>query len=173
MSSVTTKVFNSIVRVLNKVYAQEFIGNLTGTADKAIKDGNGNTIVDSYATKAELDNKMNKGNYVTAAIVNGNNSVTIDQLYSLRKGTTGGVGSVLINKKDSGVGSEINSGWYHYFYIPHKDGIRDDSASYAYILLFSLSYINECFIIKCTFNAVTEVTRLLTEASNLDFGSLD
>ena len=40
----------------NEIFATNFTGNLTGTADKAIQDNNGNIITDIYVTKTELNN---------------------------------------------------------------------------------------------------------------------
>lgn len=46
----------------NEISAINFVGNLTGTANKAIQDNNGNIIIDTYATKTELSNKVNIDN---------------------------------------------------------------------------------------------------------------
>lgn len=46
----------------NKISATNFVGNLTGIADKAIQDNNGNAITDTYATKTELSTKVNIDN---------------------------------------------------------------------------------------------------------------
>lgn len=46
----------------NEIFATNFTGNLTGIADKAIQDNNGNIITDIYATKTELSTKVNIDN---------------------------------------------------------------------------------------------------------------
>ena len=48
--------------------------NYSGTADKATNDGNGNNIVNTYATKTALDNKANvdNTNYKTTKVFYGN-----------------------------------------------------------------------------------------------------
>ena len=46
---------NKTVITRDKITSNEFIGNLTGNATK---DGNGNVIVDTYATKTELETMM-------------------------------------------------------------------------------------------------------------------
>lgn len=45
-------IVDGVGRFLNKVYASEFVGKLTGNADtatKATQDANGNNIVNTYA----------------------------------------------------------------------------------------------------------------------------
>ncbi|STY71322.1 Uncharacterised protein [Megamonas hypermegale] len=42
----------------NEISATNFIGNLTGTANKALEDNNGNEITSTYATKNELNLKL-------------------------------------------------------------------------------------------------------------------
>lgn len=51
----------------NKIYSSEihsdnFVGNLTGIADKTLQDNNGNIITDTYATKTELNTKVSINN---------------------------------------------------------------------------------------------------------------
>lgn len=42
----------------NEIFATNFTGNLTGTANKALEDNNGNEITSTYATKNELNLKL-------------------------------------------------------------------------------------------------------------------
>ena len=57
MANLKDLIVNGSARVIGKVYAPEFVGNLTGNADTATKatgDKSGNEITTTYATKAEL-----------------------------------------------------------------------------------------------------------------------
>ena len=57
MANLKDLIVNGAARVIGKVYAPEFVGNLTGNADTATKatgDKSGNEITTTYATKAEL-----------------------------------------------------------------------------------------------------------------------
>lgn len=56
ISPTTTATTNQIVLYLDKAsqFPRGISANLTGTASKATADGNGNNIVDTYATKSEL-----------------------------------------------------------------------------------------------------------------------
>lgn len=53
-SSNNTKSLGTSSNKWKNVYATTFTGNLTGTASNATADANGNNIVDTYVTKAEL-----------------------------------------------------------------------------------------------------------------------
>ena len=57
----TSQTTNQIVLYLDKssLFPSGITGNLTGLASKATGDGNGNNIVNTYATKTELKNKFN------------------------------------------------------------------------------------------------------------------
>lgn len=141
----------------------------TGTAT----DG---TMTQNAITSA-LDGKQNTGYYVTAAPCSDG---TIDDLYLQRRGTSGGVGSIYLTKKSSGVGSSIPSGWYNYFYSPHRTGIGEDNPSYATIILTPMTFSGGSYIVRCSGNAVAEVKPILTSVpsasdltASLGFGTLN
>lgn len=140
----------------------------TGTAT----DG---TMTQNAITSA-LGGKQDTGYYTTAALCTG----TIDDLYSQRSGTSGGVGSISLIKKSSGVGSSIPGGWYNYFYSPHRTGIGDDNPAYATIILTPMTFSGGSYIIRCSSNAVVEVKPILTSVpsasdltASLGFGTLN
>lgn len=98
----------------NKVTAATggFVGNLTGTADKATKDENGNTITTTYATKSEtqtaLDAKANKTNIINGAPLSNTSSyffatsstaaATVQKEVSIPSITELNVGQIIIVK---------------------------------------------------------------------------
>lgn len=86
---------NKTILKYNKVTSPEFVGKLTGTADKAEKDGNGNDITQTYATKAEINNFNNT--YATHEDVNSatstvemNLSAYVDQYFAQKTNSAGG-----------------------------------------------------------------------------------
>lgn len=69
---------NTTVASINKT-------NYTGTADKAVKDQNGNIINSTYATKAELNNKQNTLTFDTTPKAGSTNPVTSGGIYNAIK----------------------------------------------------------------------------------------
>lgn len=77
-STIYWKTGNNTVASINKT-------NYTGTADKAVKDQNGNIINSTYATKAELNNKQNTLTFDTTPKSGSPNPVTSDGIYKAIK----------------------------------------------------------------------------------------
>ena len=77
-STIYWKTGNITVASINKT-------NYTGTADKAVKDQNGNIINSTYATKAELNNKQNTLTFDTAPKAGSTNPVTSGGIYNAIK----------------------------------------------------------------------------------------
>lgn len=77
-STIYWKTSNTTVASINKT-------NYTGTADKAVKDQNGNIINSTYATKAELNNKQNTLIFDTTPKAGSTNPVTSGGIYNAIK----------------------------------------------------------------------------------------
>lgn len=77
-STIYWKTDNTTVASINKT-------NYTGTADKAVKDQNGNIINSTYATKAELNNKQNTLTFDTTPKAGSTNPVTSGGIYNAIK----------------------------------------------------------------------------------------
>lgn len=77
-STIYWKTGNSTVASINKT-------NYTGTADKAVKDQNGNIINSTYATKAELNTKQNTLTFDTTPKAGSTNPVTSGGIYNAIK----------------------------------------------------------------------------------------
>lgn len=77
-STIYWKTGSTTVASINKT-------NYTGTADKAVKDQNGNIINSTYATKAELNNKQNTLTFDTAPKAGSTNPVTSGGIYNAIK----------------------------------------------------------------------------------------
>lgn len=77
-STIYWKTGNTTVASINKA-------NYTGTADKAVKDQNGNIINSTYATKAELNNKQNTLTFDTTPKAGSTNPVTSGGIYNAIK----------------------------------------------------------------------------------------
>lgn len=77
-STIYWKTGNTTVASINKT-------NYTGTADKAVKDQNGNIINSTYATKAELNNKQNTLTFDTTPKAGSTNPVTSGGIYNAIK----------------------------------------------------------------------------------------
>ena len=77
-STIYWKTGNITVASINKT-------NYTGTADKAVKDQNGNIINSTYATKAELNNKQNTLTFDTTPKAGSTNPVTSGGIYNAIK----------------------------------------------------------------------------------------
>ena len=114
---------------------------------------------DRYYTESEIEGKR----YTTAKVLNG----TVDDLYTGRYDTTGGVGSISLSKKSSGIGSEIPAGWYNYIYSPHRDGIGDDNNKYATVILCPMTFSGTSYIIRYSGGAITEVKPIITSHQSL------
>lgn len=82
-STIYWKTGNITVASINKT-------NYTGTADKAVKDQNGNIINSTYATKAELNNKQNTLTFDTTPKAGSTNPVTSGGIYNAIK-TSGSI----------------------------------------------------------------------------------
>lgn len=78
ISTIYWKTGNTTVASINKT-------NYTGTADKAVKDQNGNIINSTYATKAELNNKQNTLTFDTTPKAGSTNPVTSGGIYNAIK----------------------------------------------------------------------------------------
>ena len=97
------------------------------------------------------------GYYTTASMIGTNTpGCTVDDIFELRRGTTGGVGSVNIKQKSSGLGSEIPSGWYNYIYSPHRTGIGDDNDYYATVILCPMTFAGESYILRYSSGSLAE-----------------
>ncbi len=77
-STIYWKTGNTTVASINKA-------NYTGTADKAVKDQNGNIINSTYATKDELNNKQNTLTFDTTPKAGSTNPVTSGGIYNAIK----------------------------------------------------------------------------------------
>ena len=77
-STIYWKTGNITVASINKA-------NYTGTADKAVKDQNGNIINSTYATKAELNTKQNALTFDTTPKAGSTNPVTSGGIYNAIK----------------------------------------------------------------------------------------
>lgn len=77
-STIYWKTGNTTVASINKT-------NYTGTADKAVKDQNGNIINSTYATKAELNTKQNALTFDTTPKAGSTNPVTSGGIYNAIK----------------------------------------------------------------------------------------
>lgn len=77
-STIYWKTGNTTVASINKA-------NYTGTADKAVKDQNGNIINSTYATKAELNTKQNALTFDTTPKAGSTNPVTSGGIYNAIK----------------------------------------------------------------------------------------
>lgn len=77
-STIYWKTGNTTVASINKT-------NYTGTADKAVKDQNGNIINSTYATKAELNTKQNTLTFDTTPKAGSTNPVTSGGIYNAIK----------------------------------------------------------------------------------------
>ena len=77
-STIYWKTGNNTVASINKT-------NYTGTADKAVKDQNGNIINSTYATKAELNTKQNTLTFDTTPKAGSTNPVTSGGIYNAIK----------------------------------------------------------------------------------------
>ena len=80
-STIYWKTGNTTVASINKT-------NYTGTADKAVKDQNGNIINSTYATKAELNNKQNTLTFDTTPKAGSTNPVTSGGIYNAIKASS-------------------------------------------------------------------------------------
>jgi len=97
------------------------------------------------------------GYYTTASVIGTNTpDCTVDDIFELRKGTTGGVGSVNIKQKSSGLGSEIPTGWYNYIYSPHRTGIGGDNDRFATVILCPMTFSGESFILRYSSGVLAE-----------------
>lgn len=106
------------------------------------------------------------GYYPTSAERNGN----IDDLYNQLKGTTGGLGSVALSKKETGLGSDIPGGWYNYVYSPHRTGIGADNPQYGTLLLFPMTMnSSKCYVIRVSGGSIQEVRALVTAGDLNDY----
>lgn len=77
-STIYWKTGNTTVASINKT-------NYTGTADKAVKDQNGNIINSTYATKTELNTKQNTLTFDTTPKAGSTNPVTSGGIYNAIK----------------------------------------------------------------------------------------
>ena len=101
------------------------------------------------------------GYYTTASQIGADApNYTVDDIFTLRRGTTGGVGSVYMKQKSSGLGSEIPGGWYNYIYSPHRTGIGDDNDQYATVILCPMNFAGESYILRYSSGVLAEVTNL-------------
>lgn len=159
-TSLSQKGANSLYNALNNGYA-----NTAGTAKSvAWGDVSGKPSTfppashnhdDRYYTEGEIDSK----HYTTASEIK---TGTVDDLYTNRKGTSGGVGSISLVKKSSGIGSEIPAGWYNYFYSPHRTGITGDCPNYATVILCPLNFSGTSYIVRYSNGAIAEVKPIIT-----------
>jgi hypothetical protein len=144
------------------------------TATKATQDSDGNAINTTYAKSTDISSAVktamptnvssftNDSKYCYAAMQTG----SIDDLYSQRKDTPGGVGSISLTKKSSGTGSEIPAGWYNYAYLPHRvGGPTGDNGNYGTILLFPMTFIGTSYIVQCAGGSIDLVTPIVQKSS--------
>lgn len=95
----------------------------------------GNTYVTS---NTGLTNVSKIDNYVNCIELGSstNTTYTIDSMWVDLQNKVGSTGSVYLNKKASGVGSGIATGWYNFIYMPHRSGVGGgDNNLYGSIIL--------------------------------------
>ncbi len=56
MAQLKDLIVSGVTRCLGKLYASELVGKLTGTADRAIADSNGDNIRNTYIKGLSIDN---------------------------------------------------------------------------------------------------------------------
>ena len=72
-----TELFSSVTKeiVTEKIVVKKIVGDLEGTADKAVADHDDNNIADTYATKEELSSSTASISNQVATKANTNNPV--------------------------------------------------------------------------------------------------
>lgn len=94
----------------------------------------GNTYVTSntgLTGVSKIDNYVNCIDLGTST----DTTYTIDSMWVDLQNKVGSTGSVYLNKKASGVGSGIVTGWYNFIYMPHRSGIGSDNHLFGSIIL--------------------------------------
>ena len=124
----------------------------------ANQSGNSTANITVPTKTSELTNDSNFNYSIEKA------SGTIDDLAAFTSGKPGLTGSINITKKDSGVGSEIASGWYNYFFSPHRTGSGGDNVNYGNIILTPMTSSGTSYILRRSSSAttITEVKPIIT-----------
>lgn len=107
------------------------------------------------------------GYYMTSGGFDG----TIDDLFVKLRGHSGMTGSTNITKKDSGIGSEIPSGWYNFFYSPHRTGIGGDHPDYANIIICPMTFAGDSWILRAS-DSSEQITDARKIIDNINVGNL-
>ena len=135
----------------------------------ANQSGNSTANITVPTKTSELTNDSNFNYSIEKA------SGTIDDLAAFTSGKPGLTGSINITKKDSGVGSEIASGWYNYFFSPHRTGSGGDNVNYGNIILTPMTSSGTSYILRRSSSAttITEVKPIITTDTKNTTGSTD
>ena len=125
--------------------------------------------VQNKVVKEALDGKQEKGYYPTAKLATG----TIDDLWEQVRYTSGCQGSISLQKKESGAGSELpGNTWFNYLYIPHRYGTNeDDNGNYGTIILTRLTTNGSSWIVRCTNGAVADA-KYIVNGTEADMNAL-
>ncbi len=92
-------------------------------------------------------------------------NMTIDGLAAYVSGKQGMTGSVYITKKSSGVGSAISTGWYNFFWSPHRTGRGGDNTQFGTIILTPMTFDGSSWILhkRNSTTAIASVRRILLD----------
>ena len=95
---------------------------------------------------------------------------TVDGLVGEIRYSSGAAGSASINTAYTKSGVTIPTGWYNYFYMPHRSGGKNGAANgdnhqYGNLFLFGMNNTNGQFVVRVSSGAIAEVVKLVTTAS--------
>lgn len=162
------------MKILNKLDSLDNINDgetrkLPTKTSQLTNDSGYITSADVPTKTSELTNDSNFNYSIEKA------SGTIDDLAAFTSGKPGLTGSINITKKDSGVGSEIASGWYNYFFSPHRTGSGGDNGNYGTIILTPMVSSGTSYILRRSSSAttITEVKPIITTDTKNTTGSTD
>lgn len=115
------------------------------------------TLLGAENLKTKIDEKQNSGYYCVA----GEKTGTLEELYNACKTLNGSIGSISLVASNG-----IPGAWYNYVYIPHRHGgTTGDNKSFGTILLFPMNSSGNCYIVRCSGDAIAEVRVLMTSTS--------
>lgn len=121
----------------------------------------------TYVTSSDgLTNVAKYNYYVNCDVFNikTTSDYTIDTLWTELQSNTGKIGAVFLNKKTSGIGSTIVSGWYNFIYVPYGDGVNSDRPKYGTVILtpFLANDNSTSWVLRIanSSNAITSVQKM-------------
>ena len=147
-------------------------GAYSGNSSNLSKCSSGNIIGSSGGTMTgrlltSFNSSVAMGSY-------GSSQQTVDGLVDEIRYSSGAAGSASINTAYTKSGVTIATGWYNYFYMPHRSGGNSgaadgDNVQYGNLFLFGMNNTNGRYVVRVSSGAIQEVAKLITTVEEKDY----